>query len=64
MIDFRVHVDAHVVATLDFLTSLLAGAVIFSLLGHSAHVFHVPVSSVARGGQGLAFVAYPEVRFS
>ena len=59
---FRVHIDAHLVATLDFLTSLLAGIVIFSMLGHSAHVLHIPIGSVAKGGQGLAFVAYPEVR--
>ena len=34
--------------------------VVFSTLGHSAHVLGVPVEKVAKGGQGLAFVAYPE----
>ena len=58
--DARVHVDAHIVSVVDFLTSLLASIVVFSTLGHSAHVLGVPVETVAKGGQGLAFVAYPE----
>jgi len=56
----RVHIDAHIVSFVDFLTSLLASIVIFSTLGHSAHNLGVPVETVAKGGQGLAFVAYPE----
>ena len=59
--DARVHVDAHIVPVVDFLTSLLASIMVFSTLGHSAHVLGVPVKTVAKGGQGLAFVAYPEV---
>jgi len=54
-------VDTHVVTTVDFLTSLVAGVVIFSMLGHTAHQLNIPISQVARGGQALAFVAYPEV---
>ena len=56
----RVHIDAHIVSLVDFLTSLLASIVIFSTLGHSAYQLGVPVETVAKGGQGLAFVAYPE----
>merc|ERR1719318_624243 len=56
----RVHIDAHIVSLCGFLTSLLASIVIFSTLGHSAHQLGVPVETVAKGGQGLAFVAYPE----
>ena len=61
--DARVHVDAHIVSVVDFLTSLLASIVVFSTLGHSSHVLGVPVKTVAKGGQALAFVAYayPEV---
>lgn len=55
-----VHIDAHVVSLVDFLTSLIASIVIFSTLGHSAYKLGVPVDTVAKGGQGLAFVAYPE----
>ena len=46
--DARVHVDAHIVSVVDFLTSLLASIVVFSTLGHSAHVLGVPVKTVAR----------------
>ena len=35
--------DAHIVSVLDFLTSLLASIVVFSTLGHSAHILGVPV---------------------
>jgi len=60
--DFRanVHFDAHIVPFIDFLTSLIASVVIFSTLGHSAHQLGVPVHQVAKGGQGLAFVVFPE----
>ena len=56
----KVHIDAHIVSIIDFLTSLIASVVISSTLGHSAHLMGVPVEEVAKGGQGLAFVAYPE----
>jgi len=56
----RVHVDAQIVSIADFLTSLIASVVIFSTLGHSAYNLGVPIETVAKGGQGLAFVAYPE----
>ena len=48
--DARVHVDAHIVPVVDFLflTSLLASIMVFSTLGHSAHVLGVPVKTVAR----------------
>ena len=59
--DARVHVDAHIVSVVDFLTSLLASIVVFCTLGHSAHVLGVLVETVAKGGKGLALVAYPEV---
>jgi len=56
----KVHIDAHIVSVVDFITSLIASIVIFSTLGHSAHNLGVPIQTVAKGGQGLAFVAYPE----
>merc|ERR1719495_2730507 len=56
----RVHIDSHIVSFTDFLTSLIASIVIFSTLGHTAHNLNLPIESVAKGGQGLAFVAYPE----
>jgi len=56
----RVHIDAHIVSVADFLTSIIASIVIFSTLGHTAYNLGVPIETVAKGGQGLAFVAYPE----
>ena len=35
--------DALIVSVVDFLTSLLASIVVFSTLGHSAHILGVPV---------------------
>ena len=58
--DAQVHIDAHLVSIVDFLTSVIASVVIFSTLGHSAYELGLPVETVAKGGQGLAFVAYPE----
>lgn len=56
----KIHIDASVVSTLDFLTSIIASVVIFSVLGFMAKRLGVEVEHVAEGGQGLAFVAYPE----
>ena len=57
---FQIHIDASLVSTLDFLTSVIASVVIFSVLGFMAKRLGVSIETVAEGGQGLAFVAYPE----
>uniref|UniRef100_A0A8C7X6Q5 Transporter n=1 Tax=Oryzias sinensis TaxID=183150 RepID=A0A8C7X6Q5_9TELE len=41
-------------------TSVLAGFAIFSILGHMAHVYNIPVENVVKQGFGLAFIAYPD----
>ncbi|XP_015590929.1 sodium-dependent nutrient amino acid transporter 1 isoform X2 [Cephus cinctus] len=53
--------DVMIVTTLDTFTSLIAGCTIFGILGNLAHENGSnDVSSVVRGGSGLAFISYPE----
>lgn len=53
--------DAVIVTTLDTFTSLLAGCTIFGILGNLSHELgKKDISTVVRGGTGLAFISYPE----
>jgi solute carrier family 6 amino acid transporter-like protein 5/7/9/14 len=45
---------------MDTFTSLLAGFTIFAVLGNLAYELGVPVDEVVRGGNGLAFISYPD----
>lgn len=45
---------------MDVVTSIIAGFVIFTTFGGMAKKIGVDVKDVAKGGYGLAFVAYPE----
>ncbi|XP_042895111.1 sodium- and chloride-dependent glycine transporter 2 isoform X2 [Parasteatoda tepidariorum] len=56
----KLYMDAMLVSSLDFITSLIAGIVIFSVLGNMSTEMGIDISKVAKGGQGLAFVTYPE----
>ncbi|GIY38113.1 sodium- and chloride-dependent glycine transporter 2 [Caerostris darwini] len=56
----KLYRDAMFVSSLDFATSLMSGIVIFSVLGHMSTEMGIDISKVAKGGQGLAFVTYPE----
>jgi solute carrier family 6 amino acid transporter-like protein 5/7/9/14 len=43
------------------MTSLLAGFIIFGILGHLAHVMGIKdIQQVIKGNVALAFIAYPE----
>jgi len=53
--------DALIISFADTGTSLLAGTVIFSILGHLSEELGVEVKDVVKSGGGLAFVSYPEV---
>jgi len=55
----KVHVTATVISSLDFVTSIIAGVVIFSILGALSKETNVPLDEIVQGGQGLAFIAYP-----
>ena len=58
--DYKVHVHAMVISSLDFLTSLIASVAVFSILGSMARAGGVQVGDVVRSGQNLAFIAFPE----
>ena len=50
----KINIDAAVVSSLDFITSLIASCVIFSVLGFLSQEIGIPVEHVADGGQGWA----------
>ncbi|CAG2104338.1 unnamed protein product [Medioppia subpectinata] len=56
----NVYRDSMIIAVLDTFTSLLAGCVIFSNLGHLAKTTGKDIKNVVDGGLGLTFVVYPD----
>uniref|UniRef100_A0AAQ6A594 Solute carrier family 6 member 14 n=1 Tax=Amphiprion ocellaris TaxID=80972 RepID=A0AAQ6A594_AMPOC len=52
--------DSFVVSLTNAGTSVFAGFAIFSILGHMAHIYKMPVGEVVKEGFGLAFIAYPD----
>ncbi|KAF6018721.1 SerT [Bugula neritina] len=53
--------DALITSSINCLTSLLAGFVVFSGIGYMADKLNKDVESVAQEGPGLVFEVYPEV---
>merc|ERR1712012_1272801 len=54
----KINRDAAFVSSLDFLTSIIASCVIFSVLGFLAkELGDVPIATVVDSGPGLAFIA-------
>ncbi|XP_034477988.1 sodium-dependent nutrient amino acid transporter 1 [Drosophila innubila] len=57
----NIYRDANIVTTLDTFTSLLSGIIIFGILGNLAYENNTTdISSVVKGGPGLAFISYPD----
>ncbi|XP_055372891.1 sodium-dependent nutrient amino acid transporter 1 [Condylostylus longicornis] len=57
----NIYRDATIVTTLDTFTSLLAGIIIFGVLGNLAYETGTnDIKSVVKGGSSLAFVSYPD----
>lgn len=52
--------DVNIITVTDTLTSILAGLIIFGILGHLAHIMNVNIEDVTKSNIGLAFMAYPE----
>uniref|UniRef100_A0A3Q2EJX5 Transporter n=1 Tax=Cyprinodon variegatus TaxID=28743 RepID=A0A3Q2EJX5_CYPVA len=53
--------DVLIVSLTNSFTSILAGFVIFSAIGHMSYKHNLPVDNIATDGPGLVFVVYPEV---
>ncbi|XP_059608195.1 sodium-dependent nutrient amino acid transporter 1-like [Phlebotomus argentipes] len=59
--DQNIYRDVNIITTIDTATSMLAGFVIFGILGNLAHEIGTQdIQSVVRGGAGLAFISYPD----
>ncbi|XP_011144437.2 sodium-dependent nutrient amino acid transporter 1 isoform X1 [Harpegnathos saltator] len=61
--DFKhnIYRDVIIITSLDTVTSMVAGCTIFGILGNLAYELGVDdISTVVRGGAGLAFVSYPD----
>ena len=56
----KVQITAAVISSLDFVTSIIAGVLVFSILGHQSHESGIEIDDLVEGGQGLAFIAYPD----
>ena len=59
--EHKIYKDATIISCMDTFTSILAGVITFSILGHLAHELELPISQVIKSGTGLAFISYPEV---
>ncbi|KAK2587415.1 hypothetical protein KPH14_003129 [Odynerus spinipes] len=60
-IKHNIYRDAMIITTLDTITSLIAGCTIFGILGNLAYEMDVEdISTVVKGGTGLAFISYPD----
>lgn len=53
--------DSVILCIVNPATSILAGVVIFSVLGYMAGVQNIEVADAVKSGPGLAFLTYPEV---
>ncbi|XP_059482316.1 sodium- and chloride-dependent GABA transporter 1-like isoform X2 [Neocloeon triangulifer] len=53
--------DAIITCVINTLTCLLAGCIVFSILGYIAFVQDAEVGDVVKSGPGLVFLTYPEV---
>ncbi|XP_060600072.1 sodium-dependent serotonin transporter-like, partial [Ruditapes philippinarum] len=54
------YMDAMLTAVINCLTSLLAGFVVFSVLGYMSYRLSIPIEDLAVEGPGLVFYVYPE----
>merc|ERR1712012_579322 len=53
--------DAIITCVVNTLTCLLAGVLVFSILGYMAHVQETTIADVVNSGPGLVFLTYPDL---
>ncbi|CAB4065603.1 SLC6A1 [Lepeophtheirus salmonis] len=53
--------DAFITCVINTATCLMAGVLVFSILGYMAHLYGTTVDQVAASGPGLVFITYPEL---
>ena len=59
---FYLHLrDAIITCIVNTLTCLIAGVLVFSILGYMAHVQETDIDNVVASGPGLVFVTYPDL---
>ncbi|KNC28897.1 hypothetical protein FF38_07364, partial [Lucilia cuprina] len=57
----NVYRDVIIITSVDSVTSILAGCIIFGILGNLAYETKTTdIANVVKGGAGLAFISYPE----
>jgi len=56
--------DAIITCIVNTLTCLLAGVLVFSILGYMAHVQETTIHEVVNSGPGLVFLTYPDLVLS
>merc|ERR1719153_830817 len=53
--------DAIITCVVNTLTCLLAGVLVFSILGYMAHIQETTIEDVVNSGPGLVFLTYPDL---
>jgi len=56
--------DAIITCIVNTLTCLLAGVLVFSILGYMAHIQETTIHEVVNSGPGLVFLTYPDLVLS
>jgi len=56
--------DAFITCVVNTLTCLLAGVLVFSILGYMAHIQETSIHEVVNSGPGLVYLTYPDLVLS
>lgn len=56
--------DALITCVVNTFTCLIAGVLVFSILGYMAHLQKVDIEQVVTSGPGLVFLTYPDLVLS